>query len=360
MRRLVAVIAAACLVLACAATAQARIPRIPAGWVGVAADGPLIERPARHKGEWRLMERNRVGFVRAAFVWRDVQPAQGPIDLAPTDAIVLAAAAQGLIVLPEIHGTPAWAAVDPSSESSRPRDPADFAEVLRAMVRRYGPRGSFWDAHPDLRPRPIRRWQIWNEPNLEVYWKEQPFAPEYVELLRASRAVLEAEDDGAQLILGGMPNRPWQDLRAIYAAGGRGLFDAVGLHPYTGQVFDVVRVVRFVRKELRREHDGKLPVYLTEVSWPASAKHNGVKPGGFEVTDAQQATKLRQALKLLASERKELRIAGVVWYTWLSAEGTALPTWSGFSGLRRLRDGKVVSAPSLAAFRQTVGALRRR
>jgi hypothetical protein len=349
-----------CSLLLVPAGARAKVPRIPAGWVGVAADGPLLERPAKHRGEWRRMRANRVGFVRAAFVWRDVQPEPGPIDLAPTDAIVLAAAKQGLSVMPESHGTPSWAAVDPGDEGSRPADPAQYAEVIRAFVRRYGPEGTLWAEHPEIEARPIRRWQVWNEPNLTAYWREQPFAPEYVELLRAVREVLDEEDPGAQLILGGMPNRSWQDLRAVYAAGGRGLFDAVALHPYTGEVYDVVRIVRFVRKELRRQRDGRLPVYLTEVSWPASAGHQGRKRDGFNVTDAEQASKLRQALTAFARERRRLRIAGVVWYTWLSAEGTAMPSWSGYSGLRRLRRGDVVTAPSLKAFRETLAALRRR
>ncbi len=359
MRRLLGSLVFVALLLS-PAGAEGKVPRIPAGWAGVAADGPLVQDPKEHWSEWRRMRVNRVGFVRAAFRWRDVQPLPGSIDLAWTDAIVLAAAEQGLTVMPETHGTPSWAAVDPFSEGSRPADPAQYAEVIRAFVRRYGPEGTLWTEHPGVERRPIRRWQVWNEQNLEAYWSQQPFAPEYVELLRAVRTVLDEEDPEAQLILGGMPNRSWQDLRAIYSAGGRGLFDAIALHPYTGQVFDVVRIIRFVRKELRRHGDGRVPVYLTEVSWPASAGHDGRKRDGFHVTNAEQARKLRQALRLLAQERKPLRIGGVVWYTWLSAEGQAMPTWSGYSGLRRLRGDDVVSAPSLKTFRQTVAELRRR
>ena len=36
-------------------------------------------------------------------------------------------------------------------------------------------------------------------------------------------------------VLAGLPNESWLALRSIYRAGGRGAFDAVALHPYTGQ-----------------------------------------------------------------------------------------------------------------------------
>ena len=78
---------------------------------------------------------------------------------------------------------------------------------------------------------------------------------------------------------------------------------------------------------------------------------------GFETTEKGQAKRLRTGLELLAAERRKLRIGRVYWYTWLSLEGT--DNAFGYSGLRRLRDGAVVSAPSLAAFREMAARLKR-
>ena len=52
---------------------------------------------------------------------------------------------------------------------------------------------------------------------------------------------------------------------------------------------------------------------------------------------------------MLADERKRLRIGRVYWYTWLSNEGITDSAFD-FSGLRRLRAGQVISAPSLTVF----------
>ena len=339
------------------ASAAAEVPR---GWFGMAADGPLLEEPAGRDHEWTRIRKSGVGFVRVSFPWRIVEQDPGVRDFARTDAIVRRATRHRLAVLPEVHGTPPWAAVHPRRTGSRPRDPEHFAAILRAFVRRYGPSGTFWEAHPGLPARPIRRWQIWNEPNLKAYWSEQPFAARYVDLLRASRRVLDEEDPGAELILGGMPNRSWEALASIYEAGGRGLFDAVALHPYTSSVANVMLVLRLVRQEMVFQGDGEVPLWLTELSWPASARRNGLSPDGFETTARRQAKRLRRGYQQLARERESLRIAGVVWYTWLSREGYSRPSWAAYTGLRRIRDGRVVNSPAFTAFRSTVARLQRR
>jgi hypothetical protein len=99
-----------------------------------------------------------------------------------------------------------------------------------------------------------------------------------------------------------------------------------------------------------------MPVWVTELSWPASVGKTNTT-GGFETNDKGQAQRLRKGLMLLAKARRTLHIERVYWYTWLSQEQG--PSSFGWSGLRRIRGGQVVSAPSLNAFRQTAKRLRR-
>ena len=99
---------------------------------------------------------------------------------------------------------------------------------------------------------PIRDWQIWNEPNLTRYWSDAAVRAAYVRLLQASRRALRAADPGSRTILAGLPNESWIALRKIYKAGGRGAFDAVALHPYTGRPRNVIRLIEFARREMRR------------------------------------------------------------------------------------------------------------
>jgi hypothetical protein len=301
-------------------------------------------------GEWDKLAGSGAESVRTAFYWYAVQPdGPGDADWTATDATVLAAVSRGLGVLPVLQGTPGWAALKPGDAGSPPADPATFAAFLKLLVTRYGPAGSFWTEHPEVAPRPIRAWQIWNEPNIRRYWDVAKWAPPYVKLLKAAHAALRHADPKAQVILAGLPNDSWVALRRIYAAGGRHAFDVVGLHPYTNKPSNVIKLIRLSRAEMRRRGDAKVPVWLTEFGWPASVGkvQNGVR--GFQTTDAGQAERLGAGLKLLVRDRRSLRIGRVYWYTWLSQEASTGSSFD-YSGLRRIRDGQLIDAPALSVF----------
>src|SRR4051812_32364018 len=348
MHRLV-LIALVCA-LALPTTADAARREVPRGWLGVVVDGPMTDPAfAGAPSEWDLLASSGAESVRAAVYWNQVQPG-GPDELnfAATDPIFLAAAQRGLDVLPVVQGTPVWAAENPYDPASPPRDNGDFARFLTALVTRYGPNGSLWVSHPEVTPQPVRSWQIWNEPNLTRYWNVAPWARSYVALLKRAHKALKAADPGSQTVLAGLPNESWKALAAIYDAGARRSFDIVTLHPYTGQPKNVVRIVKIVRREMKRRGDDKLPIWITELSWPA-AQGKTVQHQDFETTDRGQADRLKVGLPMLADQRRKLRVGRVYWYTWLSNEGITDSAFD-FSGLRRLRAGQLVSAPSLTVF----------
>jgi hypothetical protein len=350
-----ALIALALAALPATAAAERTVPR---GWLGVIADGPLTSGGAMD-GEWDLMASSGAEGVRTAFYWPSAQrDGSAPPDFTHLDGVVLQAARRGMPVLPIVTGTPGWAASRAGDETSPPRDPALYADFLRSLVARYGPAGSLWAEHPEVTARPVRDWQIWNEPNLTRYWtppRGQGFARGYVKLLRAADRALKRADPGSRTILAGLPNESWIALRKVYKAGARGSFDAVALHPYTGKPRNVVRLAEFARKEMRRFRDGRKPLWITELSWPA-AKGKTKNTSGFETTDRGQAKRLSEGVRLLARARKRLRIQRVFWYTWLSREDS--PNSFDYSGLRRVRGGRVISVPALAAFRKAARRLQ--
>src|SRR4051812_14456621 len=349
MRATVLLALVLCLTATSGASAAAR--KVPQGWLGVVTDGPFTTNGTYSTpDEWNLIASSGAETVRAALYWRTAQPSgPGETSFAAFDPIVFAAAARGLDVLPVLQGTPDWAAASLGDPGSPPRDPADFARFVTLLVTRYGPSGSFWAEHPEVARRPIRAWQIWNEPNITRYWNVASWAPPYVRLLKAAHSALRHADPGALTILAGLPNESWVALRRIYAAGGRHAFDVVALHPYTSKPSNVLKLVRLARAEMRRRHDTKVSVWITELSWPASVgKVDG--PRGFTTTDAGQATRLRQGLELLVRNRRKLRIGQVYWYTWLTEEGASASTFN-YSGLRRVRAGQLVDSPALAVFR---------
>lgn len=349
MARGVALVAVILAALA-ATPAHAAKRQVPRGWLGVDADGPLMEGFAGSAAtEWDMLAGSGAETVRIAFRWRELQPTDGPPILGRTDGLVLAAASRGVRFLPVVHATPTWAARYPKKGSaSPPRRTSDFTAFLRALVNRYGPGGTLWSEHPEVRALPIRAWQIWNEPNFRAYWSKQPFAKSFVPFMRASYRTVHRADKHARVILAGMANRSWTGLSRLYAAGGRGAFDAVALHPFTADPANIVKVVQKARTVMRQAHDARRPIWITELSFPA-AKGKVNHPYGFETTQKGQSKHLRVAIRRLAAQRRKLRIQAVFWYAWLTHESRSNPF--GFSGLRRIRGGKIVTTSALPAFR---------
>lgn len=326
-------------------------------------DGPALAPGLDLDSQGAVMAVSGVGSVRLAVYWSDAQPTRGvPADLSATDRVVLAAARYGITVLPVVLRAPPWARTTASDPASPPRRNTDYQDFLTVLVRRYGPNGSLWAAHPEVRRVPVRRWQVWNEPDIPRYWSparsRTAWAAPYVRLLRAARSALKRADSGCSVVAAGLTNRSWVDLRRLYAAGARGLFDEAAIHPFSRRVSNVVKLVSLARREMSRAHDARRPLALTEVSW-SSGRGQSTLNYGWETTEGGQADRVRQALTALAKVRVRDRLTSVYWYTWLSPAPGGRASFD-YGGLRRLDDdGDIVDKPALTAYRETVAKLRR-
>jgi hypothetical protein len=358
----------ACM-LAVPAAAPAR-GRVPSTFVGMNVDQGTIASASMGR-ELRLMAATGVGVVRFPLFWSVAQPVEdGPIDYTTSDRIVGAAARAGLRLLPCVVGAPTWDRQYPDRPFSPPARPEPYAAFLSALASRYGPAGSFWAAHPRIRRRPIRNWQIWNEPNGGYTWaddqRELPpkdrthWVRPYLSLLQAAHDAIKRIDARSRIVLGGLVGESWTSLRGLYAAdpsAGR-LFDVVALHPYTRKPTNVQYTIQLDRWVLHAYRDDAKPVVLTEFGWPSSVGHIPSQLG-FETSEAGQATRLASGLKMLARSRRHFRTEAVYWYDW--AEPDSGPSVFGFSGLwRRVPNDRLVAKPAFRAFRRTVRQLKGR
>jgi hypothetical protein len=355
VRLLALLTTAAALAIAPSATAGLRVPF---GFFGVSVDGAMFRPDIDQAREFRLMAGDGVESVITEVNWNFLQPSEDqPPNWTRIDRVVTNAARRGMRVMANVIYSPGWAAVDPGNGASPP-DPGKYATFLRLCVLRYGPKGTFWSEHPTLRRLPIRDWQVWNEPPSKGFWSLQPFAKRYVKTLQAARFGIKVTDPKARVVLAGLTWKSWEDLAKIYRAGGQGLFDAVSLHPYTVKPANVKYIVKLNRRVMIRNGDGRLPVLITELSWPSAkgkTRENNGRGFGYEVTPAQQAARVRDVLPLLAEARKRLHIQRVYWHSWLSTD-LGHRTFD-YSGLRRVRGTTLHDKPALAAFRDGVLAL---
>jgi len=297
---------------------------------------------------------------RVELAWDLVEPAPGQFNWAPTDRKVLAAARQGIDVLGLALRAPGWANGGGGSPFTPPARTSDYAAYLTALVTRYGPNGSLWLEHPDVARRPVRAWEIWNEPNLKNYFTKQPFAKPYAALLRAAYPAVKAADKGATVLMASMANYSWRDLaKLLDAPGPRLRFDAAGAHPFSGRPSNAVKIVRLNRRALDKRGYRKVPLWLTELTWSSAKGKKTPLTQNWETTEAGQASRLRDVFKLLLAQRRSLRLAKVFWYTWATVDNGS-PNSFDYSGLNQFRpDGTFRAKPSLAAFRAVAKAAER-
>lgn len=355
MRRLVLLLVSLVL-LTCVPQAQAATPR---DFFGVAVDGPALRPDGDMSAEAPRIRASGTRNVRVAAYWFALEPSERRLELATFDRTVLDAAREGLTVLPVVLGTPGWAASRPGVEGSPPSDPSTYARFLTGLVARYGPAGSLWRENPGVARRPVRRWQVWNEPNLRTYWAEPNWARGYARLLRAAHDALQRADPGSVVVAAGLTNKSWLALAELYRAGARRSFDVAAVHPYSKTVANVLRIVTLGRKAMRAAGDARKPLLISEMSW-SSGKGRATVNYGWEETDRGQALRIRQLLPALAARRRAQRLAGAYWYTWITDEVGARNSFE-YSGLRRtaLSDGRALDKPALRAWRETLARLTR-
>jgi hypothetical protein len=345
VRRLAPLALLICALLPAAASAQ----RVPRNFFGVMVNGPMDSPRTDLMSEEALMRQAGVETQRVPFNWDQIQPDPNAApDWSLVDRKVLAAAANGMDVLGLVLGSPPWASTHPSIPLSPPKDPNTYANFLRLCIARYGPFGSLWTEHPEVKPIPIRAWQVWNEPNLSAYFSVQPFAKPYVRLLRTARSAIKSADPGATVVMAGLANFSWKDIRKLYKAHVRGAFDVAAVHPFSGRPSNSLKITRLNREVMDHYGDRRKPIWLTEFTWP-SAKGKTKNLRGWEVTEAGQARKLTAAYKLYIKARKKLRLQRIYWYTWAAYDSP--PNSFDFSGLRHSTpDYAFSSKPAFGAF----------
>jgi hypothetical protein len=317
-----------------------------------------------------LMARSGVESIRVTPGWEELEPAQGVFTLSNLDRMVRAASAHGLKLLLNPTATPRWASsrpADPVYTHFPPRDPNFYGALMTQLEARYGPNGSFWTENPTVPRLPIRHWQIWNEQSAPWHWATRPWAPSYTKLLKAAYQAIKAADRGATVVAGSVVASPglsqWDALRQLYKAGAKPWFDEISVHPFTnnklsvdGTVDQVVEIITRSRKATRKAGDGRVPMLITELTWPASV---GKVPKsallGLETTSKGQVQRMKAGYKRLIALRRKLGIKEAYWYTWASQydrKGALSVMTFRYAGLTRVRNGVFSPMPILRTFTQ--------
>jgi hypothetical protein len=246
-------------------------------------------------------------WVRVFAPWPDLEPSPGVHSaywLGQYDRL-FDSLPKGTHAIVDFVDTPSWESGSPTSNAP-PANPADYANILHFLAQQ-------WKGH-------VAAYEIWNEEDSPLWWAGAPDPASYTRLLQAAYPAVKLADPAAKVVLGGLTGNDYNFLQGVYQAGGKGYFNAIGVH--TDTACDVNSPYAFLRDTderldpdsflgYREVHATELangddvPIWMTEMSWRTTSAEcseglfAGLKPEG--VNEAQQAKYLSQAYHCLAA-----------------------------------------------------------
>jgi len=332
----------------------------PAGFVGMTSEDVLAGGSGYRAQTLSTQRASGIGLLRQKFDWAVIESSPRRYELGWYDGYVLDAARHGMRVLPILFNAPSFYVRQRGRAACPPRRMAAMGRFARKLVRRYGPRGSLWRQNPGVRKVPIKSWQIWNEPNLRIYWCGRPRARAYARMLRVVGKSIRRVHRRAEIVTAGLPPSELSGtvplpryIRQLYRAGGRRWFSTLAINSYAKNHRELGRLLRGVRRIMNRHGDWRARIWLTELGWGDSGPRHR-----FVVGARGQAKRIARSFRYLRRSRGRLRLRGVVYYSW--RDGHPYPPnykdmWGLHTGLLRV-DGS--PKPAYRAFRRAVRGLR--
>lgn len=230
-----------------------------------------------------------------------------------------------------VHASPDWG----NRRESRHRgkydsDEAfieDFLKGVEKYLNRWGPRGSFYEEHPELTHRPISSIEIWNEPNFWYFDRSEPehytnaaerVAVErsreklYAKLLVAAYPFIKERWPELQVVAfgaGGVEKADVRFIRNVHAADPRVAqsYDILSTHPYVKGTpptmtatrpwgrYSIASTLAEIR-EIQKEYGAaEKPIWYTELNFETRHEEGGRYGAGKDWRPARRVPLLNQA-----------------------------------------------------------------
>jgi hypothetical protein len=282
-------------------TLAAGATSVPPLTVGVNIGFNLASSGAEIRHELAIARALHARLVRVTVPWYSFEPTgpqpSEPGPLAALDELVAGARGLGMGVIFTVDGTPCWASSAPPpllrmcsprrggvAHAWPPREPSTYAAFVAFLARRYGGSG-------------LSAIEVWNEPDQsnQAYFAGPEKVARYAAILRAAYPAIK-QSDGAVLVLGGSLVGPrGLFLKALYAAGIKGYYDALAVHFYTLTLASL-RAFR----EVQLAAGDSAPLWLDEFGWSSCYPRQRTQEEQACVTPSTQASNLAGAIHEIA------------------------------------------------------------
>jgi len=199
-----------------------------------------------------------------------VGESDGALAPSPTDSVVADCRRHGISVLGLVGFPPRWASTAPADTerfSLYEPDPAQFENYCREVAARYKGR--------------VDHWEIWNEPNISVFWEPEPNADAYARTLAAGYRGCKTGNPDCNVLGVSLAGGAWprlQFVEDVFAAGGGANMDLLSLHPYrqprTPEATDLTGDMQDAA-DITRKYESPKQLWLTEIGWPTQMGRHG-------------------------------------------------------------------------------------
>jgi hypothetical protein len=154
------------------------------------------------------------------------------------------------------------------AESPRSREAVDaYARWARAAVRHFGVRNIMWE--------------IYNEPNNDMFWRPAPDAQAYGALVQSVCRALDEADLRPTLVAGATAYIDFRFIARFLKSPGLDCVSGISVHPYPKQDPELTQFqIERLRAAVAEEADRAFPIYATE---------SGYTTYRYGVSDAEQA-----------------------------------------------------------------------
>ena len=244
--------------------------------------GIMLADPDDMERELDAVADSGAGWVRLDVDWSHVESTRGDYDWSRVDRVVDAAHHRDIEVLALLAYTPTWARPAGTTSHAPPDDASWFAAFAEAAAERYRPRG-------------VRTYEIWNEPNLPRFWEPRPDASAYLALLAAGSAAVHRAAPDATVLSGGLAPAsdgerggevdPRTFLKQLYELGAAPLTDGVAVHPYSFPAtplqpgtseWNTFQKLPDMRETMEEYDDADAQLWLTELGAPTGDSSGAV------------------------------------------------------------------------------------
>ncbi|MCD6384725.1 cellulase family glycosylhydrolase [Candidatus Sumerlaeota bacterium] len=158
----------------------------------------------------------------------------------------------------------------------------------------------------------VRYFEVWNEPNVDAFWRPKKNPDNYVKLLKEVYPAVKRGNPDAVVIGVSLATLDMEFLNAVLEKGALEYMDVLSIHPYChprspeeAQIFEKIKQIFNKTKKMGNPK----PIWLTEIGFPT---HKG---GG--ITEIRQAEMIARTYLLSLSIPE---IQTTFWY-WLGPDG---------------------------------------